>query len=407
MDSARSAMQRGIVAVLLLHLSIAGAMALPLPNTGNSSDSLARLFIYQGAYDSLGTVDEIARLAAQHDIVVLTHGFFLDGSLWSNGHCLDVNYRHMPVLLHAVRMYNPAIRIFGYVGATADHPQGCWPQPSVRMLTCPDDSCGDFRTWTSLWLDLEREYEGIVIDGIFVDLFHPALIGAAVRDSIVRYVHARGKLVMANVLSDTSGLTFALASPFLRPDDHIFIEGYHTIAGWENPYTEAFNRILSHMRHPWVALVTEPPGSGLECGSENMKNAWAMALSNGASAFAYQSADLGTQTGTWIHCPYGGPSTSAGAAAPDAVSDQMMHAQAFPNPFNGTTTIRYTLRERSAVRLSIYNILGQRIQLLFDGIQNSGVQEVSFQAAALPSGRYFCFLEVGGILQTFTLILAK
>jgi len=175
----------------------------------NSNQSAAdQLFIFQGAYDSLGTVNEIAQLVARHNYAVFTHGFYLDGGRWVNGTCLDVNYSKMPELLIKVREYNPEIRIFAYVSATADHPNGCWPQPSVVMSECPDGYCGDFRTWTNLWLNLENDSDAIVIDGIFVDLVHPALIGAAVRDSVFSYVKSRGKLIMANVLSDTLGLTF-------------------------------------------------------------------------------------------------------------------------------------------------------------------------------------------------------
>ncbi|MBN1349790.1 hypothetical protein JXJ21_10305 [candidate division KSB1 bacterium] len=261
-----------------------------------------QLFIYQGDYNSLGTVDEIALLAALHGYVVFTHGFYLDGSLWENGSCLDVNYSDMPELLIKVRELNPGIRIFVYVPATADHPNGCWPQPSIQMAQCPDGNCSDFKTWTNLWLNLESEYSAITIDGIFIDLVHPALIGAAVRDSVFSYVKSCGKLIMANALSDTIGLKFAAASPILQSEDYLFIEGYYRIAGYVNAQTNAMNRILREIGCHWAALVSENYNTIVTCNSNNMTAAYTMFKQNNGSAFAYQSADLGTQTGKWKFC---------------------------------------------------------------------------------------------------------
>jgi len=264
-----------------------------------------QLFIFQGAYDALGTLDEIAQLAARHDVVVFTHGFYLDGSTWVHGNCLDVDYSKMPDLLVKVREKNPRVKIFVYVSATADHPNGCWPQPSVQMSECPNGNCADFKTWTNLWLNLEHDHNGIIIDGIFVDLVHPALIGTAVRDSVFSYVKSRGKLLMANVLSDTLGLKFAASSPFLQPEDFLLIEGYCVLAGNPNVQTGAMNLQLQNMNIHWAALASEWYNSALTCNSDNMKNAYAMFRQYGGSAFAYQSADLGTQSGTWVYCPHG------------------------------------------------------------------------------------------------------
>ena len=261
-----------------------------------------RLFIYQGDYNALGTFDEISQVAALYNYVVLTHGFYLDGSLWKNGKCLDVNYGMMPELLIKIRERNPYVKIFVYVPASADHPNGCWPQPPSQMFECPDGECLDFQSWTDLWLDLENEYKSIVIDGIFIDLVHPAIIGEAVRDKIFSYVKSHSKLIMANILSDTLGLKFAAASSFLNSDDFLLIEGYSQLAGYSNSQTEAINQLLQEVDIKWAALVTEDFNTVVTCNSNNMVKAYSMFKQFGGSAFAYQSADLGTQSGKWEHC---------------------------------------------------------------------------------------------------------
>jgi hypothetical protein len=61
----------------------------------------------------------------------------------------------------------------------------------------------------------------------------------------------------------------------------------------------------------------------------------------------------------------------------------------FPNPFNPTTVIRYSLPFDSNVRLIIYNTQGQLINELVNGVKSAGAYEINFNAASLSSGIYF------------------
>ena len=77
-------------------------------------------------------------------------------------------------------------------------------------------------------------------------------------------------------------------------------------------------------------------------------------------------------------------------------------SQNFPNPFNGGTTIRYTLSYQSHVTLKVYNILGQEIRLLSDGVENGGERSVRWDGlnnagAPVASGVYFYRLAVGAL----------
>jgi photosystem II stability/assembly factor-like uncharacterized protein len=67
---------------------------------------------------------------------------------------------------------------------------------------------------------------------------------------------------------------------------------------------------------------------------------------------------------------------------------------AYPNPFNGSTTIRYTLPNRSRVRLEIFSILGESVTILRDEEQDAGHYAAVFDVAGLPSGVYFYRLSV-------------
>ena len=64
-------------------------------------------------------------------------------------------------------------------------------------------------------------------------------------------------------------------------------------------------------------------------------------------------------------------------------------AQNFPNPFNPSTVINYSLPFDSKVLIKIYNVLGQDVKLLKDEIISAGNYEVQFNSSSLSSGVYF------------------
>ena len=67
--------------------------------------------------------------------------------------------------------------------------------------------------------------------------------------------------------------------------------------------------------------------------------------------------------------------------------------QNYPNPFNPSTTISYQLPQSSQVRLTVWNVLGQRVSTLVNEIQAEGTFSVDFDASHLSSGVYFYRIE--------------
>jgi flagellar hook assembly protein FlgD len=75
--------------------------------------------------------------------------------------------------------------------------------------------------------------------------------------------------------------------------------------------------------------------------------------------------------------------------------------QNYPNPFNPTTTIEFSLPEKSEVVISIYNSLGEKVRELVNGSMEAGYQRVVLDARELPSGTYVYQINAKGSTKSF------
>lgn len=88
-------------------------------------------------------------------------------------------------------------------------------------------------------------------------------------------------------------------------------------------------------------------------------------------------------------------------------------AQNYPNPFNPTTTIQYSIPARLHVRLVVYNVNGQVIATLVDGVKSAGQYEETWNgagpggASVVASGVYFYRLETNRGAETRKMVLLK
>lgn len=79
----------------------------------------------------------------------------------------------------------------------------------------------------------------------------------------------------------------------------------------------------------------------------------------------------------------------------------------YPNPFNPTTNIKYSLAKTSEISLKLYDVLGHLISILQEGIYSSGEHLYSLRAQGLSSGTYFVVLENGNESQKIKINLVK
>ncbi|MBN1782641.1 family 43 glycosylhydrolase [bacterium] len=79
----------------------------------------------------------------------------------------------------------------------------------------------------------------------------------------------------------------------------------------------------------------------------------------------------------------------------------------YPNPFNPTTMIRYTMPEKSHISLKVYDLLGREVKTLIDGTENAGNFCVLFDGSHLSSGLYFYQLRSANFIKTEKMMLLK
>jgi hypothetical protein len=79
----------------------------------------------------------------------------------------------------------------------------------------------------------------------------------------------------------------------------------------------------------------------------------------------------------------------------------------FPNPFNPTTAIGYRLSAVSDVKLSIYNLLGQKVVMLVNGKQAAGSYKIEWDGSGFASGIYYYRIEIGKFQDMKKMVLLK
>lgn len=82
-------------------------------------------------------------------------------------------------------------------------------------------------------------------------------------------------------------------------------------------------------------------------------------------------------------------------------------SQNFPNPFNPTTTIQYSIPKNEYVKIVLYNMLGKEVLTLVDKEMEAGSYDIKLTGNNLASGAYFYKMEAGNFIETKKLLLLK
>lgn len=107
-----------------------------------------------------------------------------------------------------------------------------------------------------------------------------------------------------------------------------------------------------------------------------------------------------------ILCGTLGGASGVGRALPGAPAGYAL-SDIYPNPFNPSLNISYSIPVRTHVRLEIYNVLGELVETLVNAEEQAGTYRLSWDAGVRPSGLYLLRITAGGFIETRKLALIR
>jgi len=143
---------------------------------------------------------------------------------------------------------------------------------------------------------------------------------------------------------------------------------------------------LSHMNGLFAAFFVNFDSTRLS--TDSTMNCWppATCLTNGVIVFRPHSSKAGVSS---------------------ANESSTILSKNYPNPFSKSTTISFTIPERTFATLKIFDGLGNQIAVLANKIFEPGKYDIPFDGSEVPDGIYFSRLEAGGFSETRGMVLMK
>lgn len=214
------------------------------------------------------------------------------------------------------------------------------------------------------------------------------LTGNIDKVSAVRYY----KVTYNKGTTSTSSMSFDKFSPSYREDDGVVAGNINLRVAYSTDARATWNGLSQTVAH--TTDLTTPPTT---ITPDSIATPYVL---NDSQSLYVALARL---SGTTENCLCGTTDIENEEGVPTSYSLE----QNFPNPFNPSTTIRFSLTESSPVNISIYNLLGEMVMPIVNQTYSSGVHEVDFNASSLNGGVYFYKINTNNFMQTKKMILIK
>ena len=91
----------------------------------------------------------------------------------------------------------------------------------------------------------------------------------------------------------------------------------------------------------------------------------------------------------------------------EVAENEISNFMNYPNPFNPSTTISYSLPINSQIKVEVFDVRGRLVHTLVDDYQTSGVHAVEFENSSLPTGTYFCKMTAGDYSSVRKMLLIR
>ncbi|MBD3234799.1 MAG: T9SS type A sorting domain-containing protein [candidate division Zixibacteria bacterium] len=187
------------------------------------------------------------------------------------------------------------------------------------------------------------------------------------------------EVVIETFPGDGQRQLFYLADKHIQGIDEVYVDGSLL----------ALSDFCYHLKNGWISVADAPNDSFMVYYRNSTEKDMAVSNWDDATYLFYNHPDLGVD-------PINGELPAQTALLTN-----------YPNPFNAETTIKYYLPERSHVKLSVYNLLGQEVAILFEGMDESGQRLIHWDASGYSSGVYYSRLSTDEGIVTGKMILLK
>ena len=91
----------------------------------------------------------------------------------------------------------------------------------------------------------------------------------------------------------------------------------------------------------------------------------------------------------------------------EVIPTQYELSQNYPNPFNPSTTIRFSLPKQTQLKIILYNMLGEKVEMITEGMYEAGYYRILYNAQSLPSAVYIYRIESSEFVQTKKMVLLR
>ena len=167
------------------------------------------------------------------------------------------------------------------------------------------------------------------------------------------------------------------------------------------------NGSFQALRSKKVETTSVYSGSTLTNSYSSYSFSWITREGDQLQVSADTGASSGTVTLTDVSVSLVGATPATSVKAKSELPARFELKQNYPNPFNPSTAIEFQISNRDAIRLSVYNVLGQEIATLVNQTLDPGTYTAGWNAASMPSGMYMYRLQAGNAVETKKMLLIK
>jgi hypothetical protein len=172
----------------------------------------------------------------------------------------------------------------------------------------------------------------------------------------------------------------------------------------------AYNNTVVAGARQWVGPYTDVPFMGYDNTDRTLGYGQAGDVPH-FKVFIPSTGDLldmdATEVRTWANNDLSFVEHVSATSAGSAIPNEIALGNAYPNPFNPSTTINFALPYDSEVSLSIYNLQGREVISLLNGNMDAGYHTAVWNADSYSSGVYFVKMITGDYVDIQKLMLLK